>query len=363
MPPNILQRRRRAVPDREPVVRLDAVATAAPPVTVSQAEALEGARAVFSGRSDEFERMAGVFGNAGIETRRSCVPVGWYLQAHGWPDRNGSYVENALSLLEDVARSCLDRAGLGASDIDVLLVVSSTGIATPSLDARLMERIPFRRDVVRLPVFGLGCAGGVLGFGRAAALARSDPGCRVLLMVVELCGLTFRRGDLSKSNIIATALFGDGAGGAILRAGEGAGGILAAGEYTWPNSLKIMGWSVEEDGLGVIFSRDIPSLVRTGLPEVAAAFLDAHGLSIGDLDGVICHPGGSKVLAALRDGFGLSEAALAVEADVLRRYGNMSAATVFFVLEEKLREAPPGRYLALALGPGFTAGFAVIDIP
>jgi alkylresorcinol/alkylpyrone synthase len=214
----------------------------------------------------------------------------------------------------------------------------------------------------RLPVFGLGCAGGVTGLARAAALARAIPGSKVLLLVVELCGLTFRAQDLSKSNIIATALFGDGAA-ALLLSTQGAGPRVEAwGEYTWPQSLDIMGWDIKDDGLGVLFSRDIPTLVRDELRQAADRFLALHGLNRLALAGYICHPGGAKVLDALEDAFELPHGALAHARATLRDYGNMSAVTVLFVLERLLAQRPrAGRYLMSALGPGFTASFALVE--
>ena len=347
---------------------LTALATALPPHVITQRQVIDGARSVFAARSDAFERLAPAFDNAGVETRHSCVPLEWYLEPHGWPDRNALFLKHAVDLLAEAATRCLERAGLTPADVDALVVACSTGIATPSLDAHLMERLPFRRDVMRLPIFGLGCAGGVLGLARAAAMARAMPGARVLFLVVELCGLTFRQGDLRKSNMIATALFGDGAAAALIEDGAAVdtraelATILAWGEHTWPDSLDIMGWTIEDDGLGVLFSRHIPTLVQTRMRAQADRFLATHGLSLGDLDGVVCHPGGAKVIAALAQAFDLPDGALDAESEVLRHHGNMSAVTVLFVLDRRLREGASGRHLVTALGPGFTAGFLLIDL-
>jgi alkylresorcinol/alkylpyrone synthase len=267
-----------------------------------------------------------------------------------------------VALLKEAAEHCLDRAGVSFDEIDAVVTVSTTGIATPSLDAQLMEVLPFRRDLQRLPVFGRGCAGGVTGLARAAALARAAPGSKVLLLVVELCGLTFRAQDLSKSNIIATALFGDGAAAALLSTSGAGPRVKGWGEHTWPQSLDVMGWTVKDDGLGVLFSRDIPTLVRDELRQAADRFLARHGLNRLDLAGYICHPGGAKVLDALEDAFELPHGALAHARATLRDYGNMSAVTVLFVLERLLGAIPrTGRYLMSALGPGFTASFALLE--
>lgn len=344
------------------MTRIAAIATAVPAHEVSQTAALEGARHIFGGRRGDFGRLAPAFGNAGIDRRHSCVPIDWYFAPHGWADRNALYQTHALDLLETVALDCLRRAGRAPAEIDALVVVSSTGIATPSLDAMLMNRMDFRADTARLPIFGLGCAGGVLGLGRAAALARAQPGSRVLLLVVELCGLTFRSGDTGKSNVIATALFGDGAAAVLVEDGPGPATIDGWGDHLWPGSLDIMGWSVEDDGLGVLFSRDIPTLVRRDLIPAADAFLARQGLSRADLAGYVCHPGGAKVLDALRAALDLPAGALDAEAEVLRRHGNMSAPTALFVLARRLADGSSGRHLMLALGPGFTAGFAMLTL-
>jgi len=201
---------------------------------------------------------------------------------------------------------------------------------------------------------------------RAAALAATTPGETVLFLTVELCALAFRRDDWSKSNIVATALFGDGASGALLST-DGAGpAIVASGEHTWPDSLDVMGWEVTNDGFSAVFSRDIPQLVSTQLREVATEFLARHRLALGDIDRFVCHPGGAKVVDALEGAFGIAKGGLAEAWAVLRDYGNMSATTVMFVLERMLAEARDTgerweRALVNALGPGFTAGFLVLE--
>lgn len=342
--------------------RLLAIATAVPKHELGQREVAERARFAFGKAGvGDLDRMVAVFGNAGIDRRYSTVPVDWYEQPHGWTDRNTLYLDHALALIDEAARKALARARLVPRDIDAVVTVSTTGIATPSLDARLIDKLGLRSDVRRLPVFGLGCAGGVLGLSRAADLARAAPQARILFLVVELCALCFRRDDFSKSNLVATALFGDGAAAAIVSgAGQGPA-LLQGGEYTWPDSLDIMGWDVAEDGLKAIFSRDIPELVRRDLRDATKAFLASNGMSLDAIAHFICHPGGAKVITALEEAFGLEEGALALARDVLRDYGNMSAVTVLFVLERALRGGASGRMLMTALGPGFTAGFQLID--
>jgi len=346
--------------------RLLSLATAVPDEILHQAEVAAAARTMFDGKLPGFERLLPVFANAAIETRRSCMPLEWYQAPHDFTERNRLYVTHAVRLLQRAATDALTGAGLDAGEIDLVITVSSTGIATPTLDALLLTRLGLRCDVHRLPVFGLGCAGGVLGLGRAAAMARSAPASKVLLLVVELCGLTFRRHDATKSNVVATALFGDGAAAAVVGcAGEGPR-LTAWGEHTWPQTLDVMGWQVDNDGLAVVFSRDIPHIVRCDFGPALARFLAAQGLSLAEIGAFVAHPGGVKVLDALESVFKLPPGGLEIARQVLRRYGNMSAATVLFVLQEELRRRhraarPLGRALVSSLGPGFSAAFALLE--
>jgi alkylresorcinol/alkylpyrone synthase len=344
--------------------RLLSLATAVPPYALGQDDVARRARRIFSDVSaGELDRLMPVFANAGIERRYSCVPIEWYGRPHGWVERNALYLEHAVALLDAAARRALDRARVAADEIDAVVCVSTTGIATPSLDALLMGRLGLRPDVRRLPIFGLGCGGGVIGLARAADLARAAPESKVLCLVVELCALSFRKNDAAKSNLVATALFGDGAAAAVVSTRGRGPALSAAGEHTWPNSLDVMGWEVAEDGLKAIFSRDIPSLVEHHLRDVAGAFLARHALRLGDIRHFVCHPGGAKVVTALEHAFGLNEGTLDMARSVLRDYGNMSAATVLFVLERVLASGAEGRMMMTALGPGFTAGFLVLDAP
>jgi len=340
---------------------LVSLATSVPPYRLRQDEIAEWAHRFFESRFPGFERLLPAFANAGIKTRHSCVPLDWYSQPHDWPERTQLYVDSSLALLERATLDCLEAAGVGLESVDAVVTVSSTGIATPTLDARLAQRLRMRRDLERLPIFGLGCAGGAIGLARAAALARAQPGKRVLLLVVELCGLTFRAEDASKSNVIAAALFGDGAAAALIQV-DGSGPTLGpGGDYTWPDSLDVMGWEVATDGLGVLFSRDIPTLVRDLLPSALDGFLARHALERRDLSGFIVHPGGAKVLSALEAVFDLPDGGLDDARTVLRDFGNMSAATVLFVLRRALDRGLAGRQLMTALGPGFTAGFQLLQ--
>jgi len=349
-----------------PVPRLVALATAVPPFDLPQDEVAARAATLFAPTEGGFHRLAPIYCNALIEQRHACVPLDWFLEDHGFRERNALFLRHATDLLAEAATNALGEAGLEPGDIDTIVTVCTSGIATPGLDARLMERMAFRRDVQRLPVFGLGCAGGVLGLSRAAAMARATPGSRVLLLVVELCTLTFRRQDRSKSNLVATALFGDGAAAAVITCAEDDAPSEAPrlgpwGEHTWPDSLDVMGWDVADDGLKVVFSRDIPTLVREDLRPIVDDFLTRHDLALGDIDEFVCHPGGAKVIDALEDCFEIQRGDLVHARQTLRDHGNMSAVTVLFVLRAALDARSGGRRLLTTLGPGFTAAMMVID--
>ena len=342
--------------------RINAIATCVPQYELTQSEIASFCTELFSSKSTWFNRLLPSYLNAQIDRRYICKPPDWYLEAHSFSERNRSFVEIALDLIEETALKCLALAKLPAKAIGGLVVVSSTGLATPSLDALLIERMQLSRDIRRLPVFGLGCAGGVLGLARAASMVMAEPGLRVMLLVVELCSLTFQRDDRSKKNIISTALFGDGAAGVIVSCEGDGPAITGWGEHTWPNSLDIMGWNFMDSGFHVVMSRNIPQFVKQEMASAVKQFLETKELTIDDVDVHVPHPGGAKVLSALEDTFALSEGSLVYSREILREYGNMSAATVIFVLERTLAKTDQrGRFLMSSLGPGFTAAFGLLQ--
>ncbi|HXV01037.1 MAG TPA: type III polyketide synthase [Caulobacteraceae bacterium] len=337
-------------------VALLSLATASPPHDLDQDEALRLARILLGARYPNFERMAPVFRNSGIRARQLVQPAEWYTVPHDWPQRSEAYVAGALDLFITAASRALDEAGLKGADVDIIVTVSSTGIATPSLEARAMGVLGFRSDAVRVPVFGLGCAGGVGALALASRLAAASPGAVVLFVTVEACSLAFRMDGVGKADIVAAALFGDGAAAGVVRSGErGIAQIAGAGEHTWPDTLDIMGWRVDATGLGVIFDRAIPPFARDHLRAAVDAMLGRQKLAVGDVDRFICHPGGTKVVEALEHALDLGQGALDHEREVLADHGNMSAPTVLFVLDRVRRAGLPATSVLSALGPGFTA--------
>ena len=330
--------------------------TAVPPHRLDQRDIATIARGLFAERYPDFERLVSVFYTAGIASRHIILPPEWYMQERHWPDRTEAYLKGAEALFIEAAGKALSAAGLEAADVDTIVTVSSTGIATPSLEARVAGIMGFRPDVSRVPVFGLGCAGGAAGLSLAARLAEARPGTNVLLVAVEICSAAFRLDELNKANIVATALFADGAAACVLRAGEGGlCRIEGAGEHTWPDTLDIMGWNVDPEGLGVIFDRDIPPFAERHFGPAIDGMLERMGLARSDVGRFCCHPGGAKVILALEQTLGLERRTLDHERGVLADFGNMSAPTVFFVLERLIRAGLPERTALTALGPGFSA--------
>jgi alkylresorcinol/alkylpyrone synthase len=337
-------------------VSLLSVASASPPNVLTQGDVVTFARHMFSDRFREFARLEPVFDNAGITARQSVQPISWFYENRSWTERTAAYLAGACDLYVQAATTALERAGVKADEVDAIVTVSSTGIATPSIEARVLHRMGFRADVERVPVFGLGCAGGVSGLAIAARLADSKPGRTVLFVTIELCTLAFRLDELTSANIVATALFGDGAAAAVVRSGEaGAMVIEGAGEHTWPDTLNIMGWDIDPQGFSVIFDRAIPPFAEANLGPAIDGILARMGLAHGDIDRFVCHPGGAKVISALEAALRTGPGTLDVERQVLDAHGNMSAPTVLFVLEQLLKSKPSGRLALTAVGPGFTA--------
>ena len=338
------------------------LATAVPPHVIEQSEAKATGRRAFGGRPALFDRLAGVFDNAGIAKRHIVAPIEWYEQAHGWGDRNAVYLDAAERLFAEAASAAIARAGLTPGQIDGVVTVSTTGIATPSLEARVGPRLGLRSDVRRVPVFGLGCAGGVNGLALSARLAAADPGSHWLFVTVETCSISIRLDSDDPAAIVATALFGDGAAAAVVTTGEHSlARISGAAEKLWPDTLRIMGWDVEDPGLAVVFDRAIPPFIEAELAPAVDEMLGQMNLERSSIDRFCCHPGGVKVIDAIEIALELPQGELNLEREVLRDYGNMSAPTVLFVLERLIERGLPKRVLMTAFGPGFTCAGLLLE--
>jgi len=345
-----------------------AVATAVPPYRISQREVRDIAREWFHGYLSDVERYLTVFDNAAIDTRYLSAPIEWYLRPHGFGAANDVFIDVACRLGEDAARRCLDRAGITPAEVDHIFVVTTTGLGTPSLDARLMLLLDMRPTTRRTPIWGLGCAGGLGGLARAQEYVRAFPEQRALLVSVELCSLTMQWDDRSKQNLVAFSLFADGAAAVLVEgdyvARRSGPRVVETRSTLFPDSLDLMGWDVVDAGFRVVFGSRIPAVVTHHFRNLAAELLRRHGRRPEDIRHHIYHPGGTKVLRAYDNALGLAPDALAHSRAVLRDYGNMSSATVFFVLERFLSDdamRPGDLGLLSAFGPGFTADLALIE--
>jgi alkylresorcinol/alkylpyrone synthase len=338
------------------------LATAVPPHVIEQQDAKACAREAFGGKKALFDRLAGVFDNAGIARRHIVAPQEWYMSAHGWHDRNAVYLEAAESLFVDSASAAIEKAGLAPEQIDGVVTVSTTGIATPSLEARVGPLMGFRDDVRRVPMFGLGCAGGVNGLATTSRLAASEPGTNWLFVTVETCSISIRLDSDDPAAVVATALFGDGAAAAVVTSGEHSiARIMGGAEKLFPDTLRIMGWDVEDPGLAVVFDRAIPPFIEKNLASTVDEMCAKLGIERGDIDRLCCHPGGVKVIDAIETALHLNQGELNIEREVLRDFGNMSAPTVMFVLDRLLKQGLPDRVLMTAFGPGFTCAGLLLE--
>jgi alkylresorcinol/alkylpyrone synthase len=284
------------------------------------------------------------------------------MSAHGWHDRNAVYLEAAESLFVEAASAAIEKAGLAPDQIDGVVTVSTTGIATPSLEARVGPLMGLRDDVRRVPMFGLGCAGGVNGLATTSRLAASEPGTNWLFVTVETCSISIRLDSDDPAAVVATALFGDGAAAAVVTSGEHSiARIMGGAEKLFPDTLRIMGWDVEDPGLAVVFDRAIPPFIEENLARTVDEMCAKLGIDRSDIDRLCCHPGGVKVIDAIETALHLNQGELNIEREVLRDFGNMSAPTVMFVLDRLLKQGLPDRVLMTAFGPGFTCAGLLLE--
>jgi alkylresorcinol/alkylpyrone synthase len=342
--------------------RVVSVGTALPPHKVAQDAVRHLIGAIFKNTSRDLERLLAVFDNGHVKSRYLSAPLEWYYELRSWTERNQIYFETALELSERASRQALERAGLSGSDVDAIFFVSSTGLATPSLDSWLIKRLNMSRHATRVPIWGLGCAGGAAGINRAAEYIRAKPNAHVLLVCVECSSLTFQANDPSRANLVSTSLFADGAAAAVLSGSLPGLEVLGGSSTLWDNTEDVMGWEVVDTGLKVLLSKSVPVVVHNHIRPDVERCLDLLGLSLAQMTHFITHPGGEKVMQAFTE-------ALEIEADklensriVLEQHGNMSSPTVLFILERFLTEFKAGEYgLLTAMGPGFSAEHVVLQ--
>ncbi len=346
--------------------RIIAAAHSLPAHVASQRTVKDVVRRAFAGKVADIDRALMIFDNARIDTRQFMMPLEWYLEPRSHYERTIVYQQHGLALLEDAVIKCLDQSGCRSDQVNQVIFVSSTGHATPTLDAHLINRLRMKPDTSRMPLWGLGCAAGAVGLSRAHDHCSAYPGHRVLLVALECCSLTFMAGDVTKKNLVATALFADGAA-AVLVGGDdtdsGGPSIIATGSHLFPNSYRIMGWDFLDEGMQLVLSPKLPLVIKQELPTLVDSFLSRHNLSLHELAHFITHPGGARVVDAYREALKLSGDDLRQTEDVLRRHGNMSSVSVLVVLEQWLAAGAMeagGHGLLSAFGPGFSAEMLLI---
>jgi alkylresorcinol/alkylpyrone synthase len=337
------------------------VGTALPTHRIEQHNIREFVRTFFASSFRDIDRLVTIFENSQIKTRAFCTDLSWFQSPKSFSEKNALYVQHASSLSETAAREALNKANLKPSQIDAILFISTTGLSTPSLDTVLIKRLGLSPHVARMPLWGLGCAGGAAGLARASEYARAFPGKRVLLVAVELCSLTFQHNDRSKSNLVATSLFADGAAAVIVSTEGHSRNPELIGSYSTliPDSEDVMGWDIVDSGLKVRFAKSVPDLVRSLMRQNLCEAAKQSGVKLEQIKHFVTHPGGLKVLQAYQESLNLEPDALKDARNVLETCGNMSSVSVLFVLEkfmQRLSSVTPGEYGAIsAMGPGFSA--------
>ncbi|MED3563334.1 type III polyketide synthase [Bacillus xiapuensis] len=348
------------------------VAEALPPFEIKQQQAEEFARKLFSDSFKDIERLLKAFSNGQIEKRNFVKDVNWFNEEHTFEEKNNAFIENAVKLGAEAIKKCLSNESfltknIPYHDIDAIFFISTTGIATPSIEARIMNLLSFSQSTKRIPIWGLGCAGGAAGLSRAFEYCLAFPMAKVLVLSVELCSLTFQKNDLSKSNLIGTTLFADGIACALIcgdevkidefRSRKTSPAIIATQSTLMPDSLDVMGWDIRNQGLFVVFSRDIPKIIERWLKPNVNDFLEQHEMNISQFDYFIAHPGGKKVLDAYVTSLRISPSMTDISLEILRNFGNMSSVTILYVLKRfmELETEKGKRGLCTALGPGFSS--------
>jgi alkylresorcinol/alkylpyrone synthase len=348
-------------------MRISATATAFPPHYYLQQEVTAALRTYWDEGLANGAVLERLHSRTGVQGRHFALPLEQYADLDTWGKANDAWIESAERLGEQAILSVLEKAGVGRDEVGALIFVSVTGVSSPSIDARLVNRLRLSPRIKRTPIFGLGCVAGAAGLARAADYVRAYPDQTALLLSVELCSLTWQRKDTTVANLIASGLFGDGAA-AVLVAGTdtGLGGpeILGSRCYFYPDTQDVMGWKVSERGFDIVLSPDVPNVVRENLGRDVDSFLAGYGMSRSDVDSWIMHTGGPKVLEATAEALGLTNGKLEHSWAVLRRVGNLSSASVLVVLDEIMARQRPlagTRSVLAAMGPGFCSEMLLIQ--
>jgi alkylresorcinol/alkylpyrone synthase len=348
------------------------VGTAHPPNYVDQDTLIGMFEATWAKEHHNVRRVRRLHQAVKVGGRHLALPPEQYNELKGFGAFNDAFIRVGLQVAEDALTAGLKATGLAPGDIDALFTATVTGVATPSLDARLFHRMPLRPDIKRIPMFGLGCVAGAAGIARVHDYLRAYPDQVAVLLCVELCSLTLQHKDLSVANLIASGLFGDG-GAAVICVGEQRARrmgltdrprVVSSTSRLYPDSERVMGWDIGEDGFRVILDKSVPAVVENYLREDVDGFLAGQGLTRSDIGSWVCHPGGPKVLKAFETALEITQADLQVTWDSLQQVGNMSSASVLYVLRDTLhdhRPAPGTKGMLMAMGPGFCSELVRLD--
>jgi alkylresorcinol/alkylpyrone synthase len=335
------------------------------PDKVGQHHVKQQAREMFAADFPQVDRLIHAFDNTEIIDRNFVKPLPWYATSTTFEERNNEYIASALNYSVQAVESVIKKAGIQKDDITDILFVSTTGLSTPSLDALIINKLRLNEHINRMPVWGLGCAGGVSGTAKANTLAKANPDAIVLLVAVELCSLTLIKSDYSKSNFIGSSLFSDGIVACIIKGDNHQKGpavkIIASSSKLYYDSLEVMGWEFQDKGFKVVFSKDIPTFIHEHILDDITTFLKKQNLKLSDIKNFVFHPGGKKVLDAYTDALKAPGDFLKNTRETMNNYGNMSSATVLYVLEKFMNEGFTDGYgLMLAMGPGFSSEMVLL---
>jgi alkylresorcinol/alkylpyrone synthase len=345
-----------------------AVAKIELPHKISQQEVKEQAQIMFSKNFPQTNRLIFAFDNTEIITRNFCKPLSYYTSSTTFAERNVEYINTALEYSVQAVEEAVKKAGIDKMDITDVLFVSTSGLATPSMDAQIINKMRLNPHVRRMPLWGLGCGGGVSGMAKASAVAKADPDAIVLLVAVELCSLTLIKSDYSKSNFIGSSLFSDGIAAVILKGDNHqpqnkSVTFFDSSSKLYYDSLDVMGWEIQDTGMKVVFSKDIPAFIHENVLEDITKFLAKHDLQLSDIKNFIFHPGGKKVLDAYTDALQVGNDFLKKTREVMNDNGNMSSVTVLYVLEKFLEQGFEDGYgLMMAMGPGFSSEMVLLKM-
>ena len=339
------------------------------PFKVDQQEVKQRAKDLFITSFPQVERMMNAFDNTEIRTRNFCKPLDYYTSLHTFEDQNNEYISVSLEYSVKAIEDCMNKAGLKKEEITDIIFVSTTGLSTPSLDALIINKMRLSQNINRMAIFGLGCGGGVAGFSKASILAKANLDAIVLLVTVELCSLTFLRNDFSKSNFIGSSLFADGVAACIITGDNVVNKTTSAVTFMttksklYYDSLDVMGWEFSDKGFKVLFSSDIPTIIANNVNNDITSFLDSQQLKLQDIKNFIFHPGGKKVLTAYEDALQVPGDFLKNTREVMNDNGNMSSATVLYVLERFFAQGFENGYgLMVSMGPGFSCEMVLLQM-